>query len=1605
MADPGGADQINTSFESLLDRLRQQGTNTPNAMPPAGDQSTNQRHHQQNQTQTTQQPQDLLQSFYNPSSVIQASQPQSQSHGYHQKSAPSPIASPLPSNPQPRSGVSSPLVPHPQNRTPAPSAEHSNTERTASLLNLLKLPQSTSFSLPATPAAQAKPWIPMTPNGAQNFQVQQSQNGHGRAISASDLVASFMGKQVASGSKSSVTSHIQDSAEFKRDTTEPLSAAGPNPQDILLQLLNRPKPAQDDTPSAPRPPKNEALSERNTPETSVPKFTRDLAEVSLQQSLPGLSQENKPSSLATNGPQKVIGSDNESPAASKSEQHTRKVPTSMFTYVNPFEQLAASSPRNRAPKHESPRPKTHALAEEGTPSTDGYEGNKRKNKESPEAVQAHSRRKLSPVEGKPSSVFSSPVLKLAASQLPEGRTGLESLIGIAAPGKDDTAKGSLDEVDKQLEEQTQEASEENSSDGKPRGVGSEKVVATEELPQKELEGRSSDPVTAIKKGPGKAEEQPAVKGNTPSPIAEAVKDAINNATEGNLADSWESADGEDVPDKEEESIVRVYNFPIKPFVSITLKPIEIARATFRADSVMHISRLKKDFDQTDRTLATSTNKFIAYALAKYGGIRVIRQADGKDKHVFHGIQDRIFNVSVSTSPASSTEAVLGTGLSGSIYWALICKPSEDFFEQGIESYGFIFPPTVEAHASGGQLKTRAKTSSSHPEFFAIGRGKSIFIVWAFVARDDKYVKDSRKHRIVDSEKYLKERCLKINTGKAGKDFTFSEDDTTIVSLDKAGRVRVWDIEELVGDAHGVVGDAKLSKIRPVEVNTPLITLMTAMPSEKAWPTSVLLVDKLRPYVKGNALRYLIVGMKQNHTLQLWDLRLGRAVQELNFPHGKESDAICSVAYDPASGIIVVGHPTRNSIYFIHLSAPIYNLTSMSQAKYIRLVTQKDSSIPKPDSTAIMSGLREYSFATKGELRSLDILSRPHPSDISERDDPVLFELYCMHSKGVNCISIKKEDLGWSKESRVLHPLNAEQEGVVEIDELRDHSTALSTEPSSSVNENDGATVSPTTLTAKPISKEIVRKSAPGSVRPNSTVNPQTVVIASTLARVESKTDAARAALINGTADGPNKPEKLKRVKKEEHTPPVTRTTESPSYAIAARRGKSPLPRVASSPSKEAGRPTTQKPMSVVPEVPCSVNETESSSAIPDVGSINLGISGNFLDKEMKKVEKAVSAEFSKVISRELGVLYTRFDEDKRIQQATGVANQDAILRLISSILSDNVEKTLGHIISTSIQQIVLPSIADVTATAIDRRLTEDISHSLSQSIPRELKTALPEAVSRAIQNPDVLRVIADSVAIKLAGHVEIEFSTALHNTISPAFKSLAIEAAMKAAGDAEHRAAERLRKADLQRQNDGKKIDQLTNLVRGLSETVQTMASAQTEFQSEILKLQRQFQNRSTRELSTPTPPVQEKSPEELEAETIVQLLDDGRLEEGTVMWLQSGPRQAELFDRIFARQGPGFVRSLSPLVMLSVAAAITTSFESFPMERLQWLENILLVMDPLHQEVREMVPKIMDVLIQRMEHMYMGLSESNGGDPVLKKLPSLWRKAKQLKQVAERGY
>jgi len=1414
------------------------------------------------------------------------------------------------------------------NRSASASKPHSgdsNADRTASLLNLLRFNQPASNTDGSAAQQEHKVQehevVPSSPasTAAHGQRGQATQNPAGHDISTSDLVASLIGKSSSSTPRLNTTAPpVQNLSEHSR----PASVASPsqNSQNFLLKLLNQTKPLQNVSPSIAQS-AGQVPSPKEQDHEAVPDdLAQELANVSLEKAPSGSSDSGaQRSSGRTDSPIRVFGDEQSAqPTPFEPQQVPKK--SSLFTYVNPFEQLAASSPRNRTPQADKSRSAstTPALEVPKPSKTASHDSNrdgpKRKTKETlPRSEQPTSRRKLTPSgdEIMASIESSSPAL------LPDGRSQVEALLGIGVPTRSaETVAEALnevgDKVNKQMEAALAKAEERNVQEGVKRREKSQDTGAT----FIDLEKKVQNTAIEVKKELDKAENQGLLEEALSEPVAEVIKDIIDDAAQGTLADSWESADGDDSPTKDgNERVVRVYNFPMRPFVTISIKSEEKSAVAFRDDAIMDIARLKKEFDQIDRTLVTATTNVIVYAMSKYGGLRIIRQDDGMDKQVFRSAQDSIFNVTISTGASGgrsyNTQAAIATGVSGSVYWILLSQDGQDLFEnENMEKQGLVFPPTPahDDNSSGGQLKTRAKKSSRHPEFFAIGRGKSIHIVWPFVAGNSNFGVEG-KARVVDTEKLFKERTLKITTGKAGKDFTFSEDDTLIVSLDKAGKMKLWDIRDLVDEAN-----ATADKIAPIDVKTPLLTFNTVAPAEKSWPTSVQFVDKVRPYAKGTALRYLVVGMKQNHTLQLWDLGLGKAVQELNFPHAKESDGICSVAYHPASGIIVVGHPTRNSIYFVHLSAPKYNLPAMSQSKFVELLAQKDSTLPKPDATAIMSGIREISFASKGQLRSVDLLpvANGSGSGPDRNDDQVLFELYAMHSRGVTCLSIKRADLGWSKDNRVLHPVDAEEKGVVSVNDLREQNIGPFSEPSS-VN---GDQTSPPELSATPANKQgqrdITRKSTLETPKPiNHRI--QSTGNASVLSDAASAVNVTPVVALNGFHDKQAKPvEKLEKKKKKRGAAPesVTRSDDastvltqptSSTYATAAQRALSPVTLPPSPSNKTPSQTVLSKARSITaPSSHLSSMENQTKASIPHGESISLGISGEFLDKELKKIEKGVLAEFNKVIGHELNSLYRRFDEDKRVQDAAGAAKQDAILRLVSSTLSDNVEKSLARIITSNIQQVVLPSIADVTSSTLDRKLQEVVSHHVHQSIPRELRAALPEAISRAMQNPEVLRVISDLVANKVAAHVESEFSSVLHSTISPAFKSLAVGAAQRMTGEVERRVSKQIHEADAQRYNDSLKIDQLTNLVRGLSETIHTMATAQSEFQHEFLKLQRQVaqgrQDSTSNAASShhpqvsaepsdhrSPPPAVQKSPEEEELEAIISLMNEGRYEEGTI--------------------------------------------------------------------------------------------------------------------------
>ena len=1329
-----------------------------------------------------------------------------------------------------------------QSSTPAPVSDRPAPDRTANLLNLLK------FSS-AQPLSQALP-TPILPMATQtppgSFQPSASTHSiHGRGISASDLVASFTTKPLAPA---------------PRENQATVSSA--NRQDFLLKLLNSTNTTQTAN--------QEARTFADLPvgngEAAIEASVQTLPDrtTAANLSTSGSESHSRPP-VQNDSPIRVFGSkDNrETTPFEPQDLPPREPPPKkepIFTYVNPFEQLAASSPR-------------HAKV-----TVTNGEGNKRKPvKLLPLLDQPISRSNIDLADGE----LHQSVETLNALSPDHQHTPMEAPIEISAPSQNpESVAEALDQVGDRIHTEVEDAlAAAEDKEVEAKMVGGTKTSPA--LASNILEERVGEIASGVKQELKQEEIVEAWKES----VSEATNDGMKNfaveAARTNNPDEWESAEGEESKLESYGRSVKVFQFPMKPFTHIDITLKQRSSLTFREESVTNIARLKKDYDQIDRTLATATNDFIVYGSPKAGGLKVIRQDDGEAKHIFSETHDRIFNVSISyahpKSPSRGTQNIIATGVSGTVYWSTILKPGEDVFDADVGKKVLVFPPFPHQsdNPSTGQ-KAPAKKSCRNPEFFAISRGKFIYIVFPEHALGSRHLTDST----MDSESYFKERNLRINTGKGGKDFILSEDDSTIFTLDKTGRLRIWDIRDLVDE-----DNALATSLGPIEIKTPMLTFITAInASEKAAPSSILLVDKIRPYTKGTALRYAIIGMKQNHCLQLWDLCLGKAVQEVDFPQENEHDAICSIAYHPPSNIIVVGHPTRNSIFLVHLSAPRYNLPVLSQAELTQRIADKDHSLPRAENTAVMSGLREYSLSDIGQLRSLDLVpSSGEPTRSAEDDeDPMLFELYVMHSKGVTCFGIRKEDLGWSKDSKVLNPVNAEQEGYIDVKYIRQSPSVPPTEP---------------LLTA-----ENIESSSRKSVK-EAGLDKTTTPSARDIASDESAGIPPKNAANNGS-DKPEKRKKKRPVGVQEDPPrqgdqvavPSLASIGPASYATAAHRAPTILSEPLCNHSREFTQPSTHKSSIGTSEfLPTAQPESNLVHAPVKSEQMNFGISADLLDKESKKIEKGLSNEVHKVLRQQLDILYQRITDDKRVQEAAGAAKQDAILRLVSSTLGDNVEKALSRIITTNIQQEVIPSVVDVASSSLRELVPEVLTQQLRQAIPPLLKLALPEAISKGVQNPEVLHFIAEQINVKVASRMDKELSMTLQKSVAPAFKSLAANVAQKSNVEIEDRLREHLRAAEIQRRDDSVKVDQLTQLVRGLSETVHAMAAAQSGFQEEILKLQQQAANQRQVDLNRPSssqaasqpgstaPRLTPKSPEQEELEAITNLMNEGRLEEATI--------------------------------------------------------------------------------------------------------------------------
>ncbi|KAF7563327.1 hypothetical protein G7046_g784 [Stylonectria norvegica] len=1125
-------------------------------------------------------------------------------------------------------------------------------------------------------------------------------------------------------------------------------------------------------------------------------------------------------------------------------------------------------------------------------------------------------------------------------------------------------------------------------------------------------------------------------------MADAVRELVDEAAQG-VADSWESADQDEIVVIEEKEIppVRVYNFPMKPWISISLQDEGTEpRPQFRDETIMDIARLKKEFDQIDRNLYTATENYMAYGMSKQGGLRVIRQEDGKDAKIFTDTKDRIFNVAMSVTPSDHTgahrEAIIGTGISGTVYWVQIKDGEKDHIEDAhLEGYGFALPPmsSQEGDAPGGVLKTRARTSTIHPEYFAVGRGKSINIIWPSYILQNNLFKPGHD-RVVDTEKLSKQCSLKINTGKAGKDFTFSQDDSVIVSLDKSGRVKFWDVRDLTAVKEDSDPRIPMPALTTLEVKEPLMTLASTPEGEKAWPTSVLLLDKQRPYQKRCALRYMIVGMKQNHTLQLWDLALGKPVQEFNLPHSKESDAVCSVMYHSATGMIVIGHPTRNSVYFAHLSAPKYNLKSVSQAEYIQRLVAGDATIPPPDSTAVISGVREYSFSNRGILRSLDILC--NPAMVQDVDEPTLFELYAMHSKGVACLLIKQTELGWSKDNKVMDAVDAVSQGVVTVSKLK------TPQPAEPVIVNNGEAAQVRVVNRAPAKENLIQATLQTEVPPRGAESVSHV-------KVKAEPKEAETPVQSAKESQSEKPERKSRKKKH-----------AANQSDAATNGTTNTPRVN--------------------------NKNESSKGSNNTVPAPATVSVEAFDTAIASLEARLNASVTDTLKGSLKNLNGKIDEGVRVRDENFNQHQLKLLDMVSEVLNENTQKVLEALIHHQFTDLVIPAIGDKAGQAVTDLLTNKLQPHVATTVQKEIQNSLPHALNRSLRSENFISAISDRVGASVAASVQQEVLQTLTQRLTPTFSNIAAQASQRVAGEMHQQYHEQFEHMKAQHAADGNKIDQLLSYVTRLTDMVSTMAASQSSLQAEFLKFKQQpvhelpalpggpssqhsghvqnmppqqnyggpmMQNNgppshtgsfapsqapsnaqqymgspqyvrgSQQQMKSPPGSIMtsenagpansvnavagafanQMSKTETEADNdliqrirlIEHAIQEGRLQDAMIQWIQSG-REEEIFRRCLSRFPPSKFETLPPLMLLVVLATISKDLKPNPRikEEVEWIEMAVRAFAenlPTYEwdnkdfrDVMKSTSQTMQLLISRVQPLLAGIQDGFPTDPFL---------------------
>jgi hypothetical protein len=311
--------------------------------------------------------------------------------------------------------------------------------------------------------------------------------------------------------------------------------------------------------------------------------------------------------------------------------------------------------------------------------------------------------------------------------------------------------------------------------------------------------------------------------------------------------------------------------------------------------------------------------------------------------------------------------------------------------------------------------------------------------------------------------------------------------------------------------------------------------------------------------------------------------------------------------------------------------------------------------------------------------------------------------------------------------------------------------------------------------------------------------------------------------------------------------------------------------------------------------------------------------------DTKKIGDVVQAELKKALSAELNALSKRMDDERRASNAASTAKQEAILRLVSSTLTENVEGVIRKMVQDNMREILLPRMQETTSTA------------LQQSVANNLKSALAVPLTKEL--PALVSQTLDSVSGKMSKVVANEVVGAIQPIIRSSNTAIADAIEEKFNGQ--------LRQTHAQREADALKISQLTDAVNALTETIESMAMGQAELQGQLSTLlQRLDSGAGSTAQNTPQTPIIQRTPEQMEAEAINQLMADGLYQEAAIKWFRS-PSPTRVFDEIIVKCNPACLGQVSQLLNLTACTVISENLERNTAARLVWLDTVLKNLDP----------------------------------------------------------